>query len=314
MSDTTLETVCFATTRSGPRLLVVGAVHGNETCGPQGIAPVLADIRSGRIALTRGQVTFLPVANPQAYRQNTREGDRNLNRDLRERPIPNDNEDRLGNLICPLLKAHDAVLDLHSFKGPGRPFVFAGPADNAGPLEPFAHAEAEWALAIRLGAEFAIHGWLDGYNRYLAARVQLGFPPLSQMEGVGTTEYMRFAGGYGVTLECGTHGDPAGAQIAHAGILAALAHLGLVDAPPPPVSVTRAIRITDALVCEHEGDRIEGEWLTGDAVPAGAPIVRRADGTLVPMPHDGFLVFPNRSPLPGQPLSYLAVDSERPLG
>ena len=308
-----LETVRFATARPGPRLLVVGAVHGNETCGPQAIERALAEIRSGRIALRRGAVTFLPVANPQAYRQNTREGDRNLNRDLRERPIPQDNEDRLGNLLCPVLRDHEVVLDLHSFKGPGQPFVFAGPLDNDGPLEPFRHAEAEWALAIRLGAELAIHGWLDGYARYLTERLRLGFPPLSPAEGVGTTEYTRFAGGYGVTLECGTHGDPAGGEVGHAGILATLAHLGLVDAPPPVVTVRRAVRITDALVCEQDGDRIEGEWLTGDAVPAGAPIILRADGRLVRMPHDGFLVFPNRSPVPGQQLCYLAVPSDRPL-
>lgn len=308
-----LETVRFATSRPGPRLLIIGAVHGNETCGPQAIERALPEIRSGRIALKRGEVTFLPVANPQAYRQNTREGDRNLNRDMRERPIPQDNEDRLGNLICPLLKARDVVLDLHSFNGPGQPFVFAGPLDNDGPIEPFAHADAEWALAIRLGVEVAIHGWLDGYDRYLSERVRIGFPPLSPAEGVGTTEYARFAGAYGVTLECGTHGDPAGAEIGYAGILATLAHLGIVDTPSPPVAVSRAIRITDALLCEREGDRIEGDWLTGDAVPAGAPIIRRADGSTVPMPHDGFLVFPNRKPQPGLQLCYLAVASERPL-
>ena len=116
-----------------------------------------------------------------------------------------------------------------------------------------------------------------------------------------------------MTLECGSHGDPDGAEVGYAGIIATLAHLALIEAPVPPVTVTRAIRITDALVCEREGDRIEGEWLTGDVVPAGAAIVRRADGELVPMPHDGALVFPNRSPLPGQPLCYLAVRSERPL-
>ncbi len=50
-----LETVRFATARPGPRLLVVGAVHGNETCGPQAIERALAEIRSGRIALERCQ-------------------------------------------------------------------------------------------------------------------------------------------------------------------------------------------------------------------------------------------------------------------
>ncbi|MBV9077569.1 MAG: succinylglutamate desuccinylase/aspartoacylase family protein [Methylobacteriaceae bacterium] len=308
-----LETIRFTSSRPGPRLLVLGAVHGNETCGPQAIARAVAEMRSGSIALRRGAVSFVPVANPKAHAQNTREGDRNLNRDLAERAIPQDNEDRLGNLLCPLIRAHDVLLDIHSFRGDGTPFVFAGPEDNAGALEPFAHGKAEWALAVRLGVGTAIHGWLDGYASYLARRAELGFPLLRPTEGVGTTEYMRFVGGYGMTLECGTHGDPAGAEIGYAGIRAALAHLGLTDGPLPAISVTRAICITEALVVEREGDRIEGAWLTGDPVPKGALIARRADGTPVAMPNDGFLVFPNRAPKPGEPLLYLAVASERPL-
>jgi hypothetical protein len=34
--------------------------------------------------------------------------------------------------------------------------------------------------------------------------------------GVGTTEYMRSAGGYALTLECGHHADPAAPDVATA--------------------------------------------------------------------------------------------------
>ena len=57
-------------------------------------------------------------------------------------PSPVEYEDRIANRLCPWLAAHDALLDLHSFRSPGRPFALRGPADNTGELEPFVHAQA----------------------------------------------------------------------------------------------------------------------------------------------------------------------------
>ena len=74
---------------------------------------------SGKLAIRRGQVTFVPIVNMKAYRANTREGDRNLNRNLRERASPSDNEDLVGNALCKLLRAHDVLLDIHSFRSQG---------------------------------------------------------------------------------------------------------------------------------------------------------------------------------------------------
>src|SRR5436305_3920408 len=123
VDNTAMETVCFTGLQPGPKLLVTGAVHGNEICGPQAIARAIEDCRCGRIAIARGHVTFVPVVNARAYRRRTREGDRNLNRDLRERAIPSSNEDLVGNLLCALLRAHDVLLDIHSFRCRGEPFV-----------------------------------------------------------------------------------------------------------------------------------------------------------------------------------------------
>ena len=58
----------------GPRLLVLGAVHGNETCGSRAIERVLAEFDSGAIALQSGSVTFVPITNPLAYRNKQRMG------------------------------------------------------------------------------------------------------------------------------------------------------------------------------------------------------------------------------------------------
>ena len=137
VDNTAMETVCFTGLQPGPKLLVTGAVHGNEICGPQAIARAIEDCRSGRLAIVRGHVSFVPVVNAKAWRQGTREGDRNLHRDLRERENPASNEDLVGNVVCGLLRAHEVLLDIHSFRSRGEAFVFVGPSNNDGPLEPF---------------------------------------------------------------------------------------------------------------------------------------------------------------------------------
>ncbi len=314
IDDGPLESVRFTGLGAGPKLIVLGAVHGNEICGPNAIRRAIAECRSGEIGIRRGEVTFVPVANPKAYRQKTREGDRNLNRDLREKPIPLDYEDRIGNRLCALLRQHEVLLDIHSFRGEGEPFIFFGPRNNGGELEPFRQDAAEAAFAACLGTPVLIHGWLDNYARLIAARERLDLPRLAITEGYGTTEYMRFAGGYGVTLECGQHDDSAAADVGHAAILKALAHLQLVDAPPPPQAATTVIEIVDVIVCERPGDRLEGSWKTGDAIAAGQVIARRANGEAVTAPRAGFLIFPNATAKPGEGISYLGISGGRPLG
>ncbi|MES2945342.1 MAG: succinylglutamate desuccinylase/aspartoacylase family protein, partial [Pseudomonadota bacterium] len=103
---THLRTHSFHGLAPGARLLVTGAVHGNETCGTQAIRQVLNDIDSGKLAIERGCVTFVPVTNPLAHQLKQRTGDRNLNRNMAPSAIPQDFEDRIANVLCPLLDTH----------------------------------------------------------------------------------------------------------------------------------------------------------------------------------------------------------------
>ncbi|MFI5012327.1 MAG: succinylglutamate desuccinylase/aspartoacylase family protein [Hyphomicrobiales bacterium] len=306
-----MESVRFAGLEPGPKLIVLGAVHGNETCGPQAILRAIADCRAGRLDIRRGHVTFVPVVNHKAYLQGTREGDRNLNRDLREYILPQCHEDRVANLLCPLLREHDVLLDIHSFRSQGEAFVFAGPLDNAADAEPFHKAQAEGEFAMRLGPSLLMHGWLAAHGRAHAERVRRGDPGAIASKGVGTTEYMRHCGGYGVTLECGQHRDQRAAETAYAAILNALAQLRLIDAPQPKRSVERAIELVNAVLCLAEGDRLARPWATGDAVAAGEVIARRADGEALNAPSAGFVVFPNAEPKPLGELYYFGVASGR---
>ncbi|RYZ12624.1 MAG: succinylglutamate desuccinylase [Comamonadaceae bacterium] len=303
----------------GPRLIVLGGVHGNETCGTAGIERVHAEIEGGALQLARGTLTLVPVANPLARRLKRREGERNLNRSFRPDMAGGDYEGELTRRLCPLLASHDVLLDLHSFQSRGDAFAMIGPRDNDGALEPFARAAEEGRLARHLCTGRVVEGWLDIYAEGLRRRGR----PLDEKAlafGWGTNEYMRSQGGYGVTLECGQHDDPAAPEVAHRAIHAALRVLGMVEeAPehadesagvPPHPELLRLRSVTDRL---DAGDRLVREWATFDRVKAGEPIGVRHGGEVVNAPGDGFIVFPNAEATPGTEWFYFAVESDRRL-
>jgi predicted deacylase len=318
-ADDTLRIHGFAALAPGPRLIVLGGVHGDETCGTTAIERTVAELDAGSLRLLRGQLTMVPVANPLARRLMRREGERNLNRLFKPTPPggqPADYEARITDLLCPLLDRHEVLLDLHSFQSAGDAFAMIGPRDNTGTLEPFARAFEEGQLALHLGTSRVVVGWLDIYAAGLAQRA--GGQPADEAAldfGRGTNEYMRSRGGYGVTLECGQHQDPAAPDVAHRAIHAALRLLGMVEAgpdasPPPSPSLLRLVSVTDRL---HEEDQFVREWATFDPVAKGEPIGVREDGSMLRADRDGFIVFPNATALAGTEWFYFAVRSERDL-
>jgi predicted deacylase len=323
ISNANLRAHRIAGLEPGPRLIVTGAVHGNETAGTQGIRRVLAEIDSSDIEIVRGSVTFVPVCNPLAYNHMRRMGERNLNRKLQPTATPQDFEDRIANVLCKWLAEHDVLLDLHSFRSPGRPFVMRGPADNRGPLEPFAHAAAEARLAAHVGPSRIVEGWMSAYAAGVARRKAQGLTPGAVHEdpsyGVGTTEYMRSQGangqgGYGITLECGQHDDPEGAEVAYTAIRQTLALLGLADIPlVPPAQPFECLQLAEVVDRHAEGDCFAKPWTSFDPLAAGELIAMRADGSEVRAPEAGYIVFPDVSALPGHEWFYLAQRSARGL-
>ncbi len=304
------KSVTYAGQDPGPRLIVTGAVHGNETAGTVAIGDVMAQLDGGTLLVLRGSVTFVPVTNPLAHALGQRAGERNLNRDLFPKVAPADFEDRVANWLCPLLAAHDVLLDLHSFNAPGEPFVMVGPRDNDGPLEPFHHEQQERALARVLGVRRFVDGWLRTYGAGVQRRLH-GDGRLATVlrYGVGTTEYMRSTGGYALTLECGQHADPRAPDVARNAILATLAHLGIIDAPAPqPVAAAamEALSMQEVVDKEHDDDAFSRPWSSFDRVAAGVEIGRRADGTPVPAPYDAVMLFPDSAARAGNEWFYLA--------
>ena len=273
---------------------------------------------AGELALDAGHVTFVPVTNPLAYARRTRAGDRNLNRGLQPTDAPREFEDEVANWLCPLLASHDVLLDLHSFQGEGEPFVFIGPENNQGDIEPFRHAELEEALAIRLGVGRCVCGWLSTYAAGVEHRLPAAGPVPAQngsadvRYGVGTTEYMRSVGGWGVTLECGRHDDPHAVEVGRTAVLNSLIHLGLLSGARPE----RAQHIQTLQLCEvvdrrDAGDAFARDWRSFDALQRGDTIGTRADGSRVVARFDGFIVFPSSTAAVAAEWFYLAKQSDR---
>ena len=308
----------FAALHSGPRLIVTGAVHGNEVAGTRGIEQVLQELATGQIRITRGTVTFVPVCNPLAYARGERFGQRNLNRRLLPSAAPRDYEDHVANVLCPLLAEHDVLLDLHSFRSPGLPFALRGPADNTGTLEPFGHARAEARLCAHLGVQRVVDGWMPAYAAGVALRRQRALASDTVQEdpsyGVGTTEYMRSVGGYAVTLECGQHQDPAAPAVARQAIRQTLALLGLAALPlaPPPPSI-ECLTLAQVVDRHDAGDQFVKPWTSFDPLAAGELIAHRGDGSEVRAAHAGYIVFPDHAARPGHEWFYLARPSGRAL-
>ncbi|MGZ8259361.1 MAG: succinylglutamate desuccinylase/aspartoacylase family protein [Caldimonas sp.] len=312
------KSISYATAQAGPRLIVLGAVHGDEICGTLAIERVAREIDDGTLPLVAGTLTLVPVSNPLAYAERRRAGDRNLNRKLAPTAAPREHEDHVANWLCPLLASHEVLLDLHSFRTPGAPFVFLGPPDNAGPVEPFAQAAREEAIALRLGVERAVFGWLTTYaagserRSAVAARMPDARLDTDPAYGIGTTEYMRAVGGCAVTLECGAHDDPAAPAVAHRAIVRTLAHLGISDAPDPaPAARMESLRLCEVVDRTAAGDAFAKPWRSFDPIDAGERIGSRADGTPVEAPFAGVIVFPNPAAEPGQEWFYLAQPSAR---
>jgi predicted deacylase len=311
----------FQAIEPGPRLLVTGAVHGNEVCGTRAIRRLIDEFQNDQRQLLRGSLSLVPICNPLAYQKGQRSGDRNLNRRLRPTQDPREFEDHVANWLCPLMQQHDILLDLHSFQAQGRPFVMVGPEDNSASLQPFTQAAQELAWAKVLGVQRGVDGWLDTYSggvaqrraRYAGREVGSSVD-LDEQYGVGSTEYMRSTGGMALTLECGQHEDPEAPEVAYRAIVNSLLHFGLIEGEAPAVQSMAGLRLHHVEDKLHADDDFVKPWVSFDRVQPGELIGRRANGEPVHAPQQGWegcIVFPNSKAQAGQEWFYLARELER---
>ncbi len=96
----------------GYKLLVLGAVHGNEICGTYAIHRLLHKIELKTIRIETGELIFVPIANPYA------------NNIFPHHVNPEKKEEQFANQLVELIHECDYLIDLRAFPSEGRPFAF----------------------------------------------------------------------------------------------------------------------------------------------------------------------------------------------
>ena len=286
-----------------PRLLVLGAVHGNEKCGTRAIERVIQEIESNKIKIIRGQVTFIPVCNLRASNSG-KNGKRyievDLNRRLRVVATPELYEEKIGNIIYSPLSNCDALLDIHSYHDKkGDAFVFAAPPGER---------PDEWAFVTKLGVTTIVTGWGEAYRKYGRKK-----PTIDADESAGTTDVARKHGArIAVTIECGGHEDQRSEDVAYRAIINAMRHLGIVAAKEREQPIKpRVIKMVRPYYRDFVGEkrgRLAKRWQNFQSVKAGEWIATAADGSRITAPQDAgnaVVVLPNAKALNGGEWFYL---------
>lgn len=285
-----IKSITYSGSRLGLRLLILGAVHGNEACGTAAIHRAMQEIDAGKIEIASGQVTFVPTANSRAYASGQRFMERNLNRYLLPSANPQTYEARLSNILCPMLEACDMLLDLHSYTIGGPPFACLETPDQ----------EAV-RLAATMGAEAAVFGWEEGY-------AASGRAVVHPDEGVGTTAYATRFGAKAVLIECGQHKDPVAVEAAYHAIRRALRLAGVTSEPALEETAKPIPVLKIAQIYFRTDDGVFAEpWKNLTPVKQGQWLATRADGKRIVAPCDAYVILPNLKVDLGAEWFYLGV-------
>ncbi len=265
-----IEKYEFDGKENGERLLILAAVHGNETAGTNACNRIIDEFKRGGLTLQKGHLTIVPVCNPEAYRRDVRSIDENLNRVMMMHEPPQSYEQKLANEICPLIKNHRVVLDLHSTHCVGDvPFAFCDYPD-----------EYNRKLIDALAVDFVLEGWPEIYGRQEA------------IQDFSTEQCAHAYGNTATTLECGYHKDPAAIELAYQAIINTLAVFEMIDLPRPASCPKKHIRMDSYVLKTREG-RLCHSYKHLDPVCKGDKIAVYDDGEALYAPADGFILLPN---------------------
>ncbi|MBI4086959.1 succinylglutamate desuccinylase/aspartoacylase family protein [Candidatus Kaiserbacteria bacterium] len=280
----------YRSLRDGPAVLFLGAIHGNETCGPVAINAVMKKLERGALALEKGSVIFVPVCNPGAYAKNKRYVDEDLNRVFAKSRVPKTYERTLANMLCPLVEHADVMIDLHSTGAKGRPTVFLDFPTKKNRL-----------LAKEIGIDLAIAGWPELYTKD------------NRLVSNDTTVYANSEGKDCLLVECGQHADRSAPKIAERTILRVLAHYGLIRTRHTPTRASKKMRVitmTELFIKEHTDDLFSRKWKHLEVVKKGRIIGTRKSGGPIVLSEDRVMILPKYDPPVGKEWFYLGKYTE----
>ncbi len=275
----------FSAKEKGLNVLILGAIHGNETAGPKAISRLIDEINLGKIKLLKGTLKLVPVCNVEANKKDVRSIDENLNRVITEHKNPTTYEQKLANEICPLIKECDIMLDLHSTHCKGDvPFAFCDyPSVENG------------KLIDVLPVKYVLEGWPQIYDGQ------------GEINDFSTERYAHACGNVGTTLECGYHKAEDAGNIAYQAIINVLNKFGLIETVEVRSFVKTHILMKNYVVKKKEG-RLCQNFKHLDGIKKGELIARYDDGEELFAIDDGFILLPNLEAESGTEWYYFGVE------
>ena len=289
-----LESYTFKGKNKGKNLLVLGAIHGNEICGPKAINTIIKKIQNNEIVINSGSVTFIPVCNPKAHSANKRYIDINLNRIIKKHKNPEGYEEEIASEISEYIENADYLLDIHSIHTEGVPFAFQDYSDQK---------HKKFVSAQKFG--YVLTGWpnLPWRNRS------------DKTDGTdGTTcGYAYIVDTISTTIECGCHNNPSCIKRAENSIINSLNCLDITKKDEKTLlsnnngKPTVFVNMKDIIYKEKEGDFIK-DWEHLDKIKKGTVIAEYSDGTKVISENDMFMVIPYKEAKVGDEWFYIGEE------
>ncbi|MFT3768192.1 MAG: succinylglutamate desuccinylase/aspartoacylase family protein [Minicystis sp.] len=270
----------------GPRVMILGGIHGNEVTGSMLVEALRRDLDAGLFAVSAGTLV-LALGNPRAIASSSRgsEPHADLNRVFTDARLADATdasyETQRARELAPLLASADYLIDLHATNKPSEAFLVLG-TDTPKHRELCRFFACEKILLI---PETVISGTT-----------------------IGLVERHR---GIGICFESGWVGDLSRVGEMRRSVEAILRHTGLLAPADAPALqdgqqrfvLTDAITLTDAgfAFAEGRGQRSFEPFTAGDLLGhhGVAPLTA---------PYDGILMFPKVPELwkVGSPVGFLA--------
>lgn len=273
---TKLHSYHFTGPKSGPHLLVLGAIHGHELCGAFAAARLQTELAAGVLQLQSGSLTLIPICNPLAYAAGQRYVRQDLNRILRHYDAPTHAEQVFANQVVAAIEAADVVLDLHSATtGQGASLFLDFPtADN-----------------IVLAEAMGIADWIVGWPQLFSNSPDV---PAEDTQLYAYKHHKR-----ALFIECGQHAEPAAPQVAYTSIRRMMGALGIIPYTDSTPAIVPRVALMSKLVLFDKPGHFAADWQHLQAVSAGTVLIDYDDGTKLQAETDSILVLPRPYAKPG---------------
>lgn len=270
---------------AGPKLLVLGAIHGNEPAGTIASNKVISQFNNGNLKLLKGSIEFIPVCNPAAEEKDVRFIEHNLNRVLNRHDNSDNIEKNYANQICDHIDNADYILDIHSTHLKGDlPTVF----------NDFVTEETSaWANSLNIGT--VITSWRDMLNNSDAPS-----------DFSDTVCYANKQGKKALLIEAGYHYEPTAEKLAYQSIIKTLEFLGMIEKTNETNVQNDVAHMYKVVLKTQESGSFVKQWNHMDEISINDDIAVLDNGTVYKAEFDGYVVIPFPDAKPGEEWFYLA--------